>query len=121
MRAAVAALWLVLSGPAWGQSHNHPPQDAYTHDTFYKTWMRPDAPNSSCCDKKDCYPVEARFRSGVWLAKRREDGKWLTVPPEKIERNRSSPDGRNHLCAPIPAYEAGYKNGVICFIPGAGI
>jgi hypothetical protein len=36
------------------------------------------------------------------VAKRREDGKYIPVPPEKVERNRDNPDGRNHLCAPPP-------------------
>jgi hypothetical protein len=25
------------------------------------------------------------------------------VPPQKIERNRDNPDGRNHVCMPPPA------------------
>ncbi|MGF6311653.1 hypothetical protein ABIB82_005684 [Bradyrhizobium sp. i1.8.4] len=36
-------------------------------------------------------------------AKRREDGKFILIPPEKIERSRDNPDGRNHLCAPPPS------------------
>jgi hypothetical protein len=35
-------------------------------------------------------------------AKRREDGKYILIPREKVERNRDNPDGRNHLCAPPP-------------------
>ena len=35
-------------------------------------------------------------------AKRREDGKLILVPPEKVERNKDNPDGRNHLCAAPP-------------------
>jgi hypothetical protein len=33
-------------------------------------------------------------------AERREDGKYILIPSQKIERNRDNPDGRNHLCAP---------------------
>jgi len=30
------------------------------HEMFYSTWMMPDHPNVSCCNKQDCYPTEAR-------------------------------------------------------------
>lgn len=99
---------------AW--AHDHPPQDAEIHQKFYRTWMMPDAPQSSCCDDRDCYPTEARKVGNRWEAKRREDGQWLVVPPEKIEQNRDNPDGRNHLCAPPPAY----GDRVYCFIVGSG-
>lgn len=69
---------------------------------FYKTWMMPDLPTVSCCNENDCYATEARKVGNRWEAKRREDGKWLSVPDEKIERNRDNPDGQNHLCAPPP-------------------
>lgn len=117
-----AALLFALLPMALAQDHghHHPPQDAEIHDKFYSTWMRPDNRNVSCCHKLDCYPTEARFRNGGWLAKRREDGKWLSVPAAKVELDRDSPDGRNHLCAPPPHNEAIYQNGVICFIAGGG-
>lgn len=116
-----AALLLAASSPLWGQSHHHhPPQDAEVHEKFYSTWMRPDNPNVSCCDKKDCYPTAARHRNGRWEAQRREDGKWLIVPEQKIERIRDNPDGRAHLCAPPPEGESYHENGVICFSIGAG-
>lgn len=73
-------------------------------------------PNSSCCNKMDCYPTEARFRGGKWYALRREDHRWIVVPPAKIELNRDSPDGRNHLCAPPPAI----GDVPFCFIAGSG-
>lgn len=122
MRRLLLALVLALlsATAALAQDHHHPPADAELHDKFYSTWMRPDLPTSSCCNKMDCYPTEARVRNGRWQAMRREDGKWLSVPPAKIELNRDSPDGRNHLCAPPPGREGIYENGVICFVAGAG-
>jgi hypothetical protein len=39
---------------------------------------------------------------GNLYAKRREDGKYILIPPEKVEHNRDNPDGRNHLCTPPP-------------------
>lgn len=105
----------VLIYPAASQ-HQHPPQDRAIHEKFYSTWMRPDNPNISCCNEKDCYPTEARKTADGWLARRREDGVWLSVPDNRIERNRDNPDGRNHLCAPPPI--AG--DTVYCFSVGGG-
>jgi hypothetical protein len=60
----------------------------------------PDNPSVSCCNDADCYPTEMKYVDGSIYAKRREDGKYIAVPAEKVERNRDNPDGRNHLCAP---------------------
>ena len=118
--AGVAAAIVVVLCLAARAQHQHPPQDAATHELFYKSWMRPDNPTMSCCNKSDCYPTMARFQFGHWYAQRREDGKWLAVPPAKIEHNRDSPDGRSHLCAPPPHLETVYEGGVICFAVGGG-
>jgi hypothetical protein len=112
---------IAIGFAAAAQEHHHPPQDADIHDKFYATWMRPDNPKMSCCNKQDCYsPSAVAYRNGSWWATRREDGKWLRIPHEKVEYNRNSPDGRNHLCAPPPSsyYPA---DTVFCFIAGAGI
>ena len=88
-----------------GQDHtarNHPPQDQLLHEQFYATWHMPDNPNTSCCNDADCYPTEIKYVDGNIYAKRREDGKYIPIPPEKIESKRDNPDGRNHLCAPPP-------------------
>lgn len=112
--AVAAAYTAVHTAPlAVSQEHRHPPQDAETHERFYKDWMRPDMPTVSCCNQQDCYPVEARMMGGDWYVKQRESGQWLRVPPEKIEHNRDNPDGRNHACI------SPYGN-VFCFIVGTG-
>src|SRR5882757_3017650 len=89
-----------------GQGHagfsHHPPQDQRLHEKFYSTWRMPDHPSVSCCNDADCYPTEIKYIGGNIYAKRREDGKYISIPPEKVERNRDNPDGRNHLCAPPP-------------------
>jgi hypothetical protein len=82
--------------------HRHPPQDQLLHEKFYSTWRMPDHPSVSCCNDADCYPTEIKYVDGNIYAKRREDGKYIPVPQEKVERNRDNPDGRNHLCAPPP-------------------
>jgi hypothetical protein len=88
-----------------GKGHatlHHPPQDQWLHEKFYSTWRMPDNPSASCCNDADCYPTEIQYIDGNIYSKRREDGKYILIPPEKVERNRDNPDGRNHLCAPPP-------------------
>jgi hypothetical protein len=82
--------------------HHHPPQDQPLHEKFYSTWHMPDHPSVGCCNNADCYPTEIKIVDGLIYAKRREDGKYIPVPPEKVEHHRDNPDGRNHLCAPPP-------------------
>ncbi len=117
MRAIAALVLVLMTGPAFAQTHHHPPQDVGIHNRFYSNWMKPDQPNVSCCSDHDCYPTEARFTNGEWFARRREDGKWLHVPKEKIEVNRDNPDGRNHMCAHPPHWGSDVP---LCFIPGGG-
>jgi hypothetical protein len=102
--------------------HAHPPQDEAAHERWYQTWMMPDQPAKSCCNKADCYPTIIKYDGGgrLW-AQRREDGQWLLVPERKIERNRDNPDGRNHLCAPPPTATYYPPNTVFCFSLGGGI
>jgi hypothetical protein len=77
----------------------------------------PDNPSASCCNDADCYPTEIKLIDGKIYAKRREDGKYILVPPQKVERNRDNPDGRNHLCAPPPnVYNP--MDTVYCFVLG---
>jgi hypothetical protein len=74
---------------------HHPAQDRPLHERFYSTWHMPDNPAFSCCNNADCYPTEIKSVDGKIYAKRREDGKYILIPPQKIERNRDNPDGRN--------------------------
>jgi hypothetical protein len=111
----VAALGFVLplAIPVAVGQHFHPPQHADLHEQFYSNWYRPDQPAVSCCNLMDCAPAEARMVNGQWMARKEGDARWYTVPPGKIEHNRSSPDGRNHLCA--------MGDSVYCFVVGGGI
>ncbi len=117
MILSIVVMAILIAGSAFAQEHRHPEQDAEIHKRFYNTWMMPDKPTMSCCHERDCYPTEARKIGNRWEARRREDGQWLVIPPEKIEHNRDNPDGRNHLCAPPPTYGV---TPVYCFIVGGG-
>lgn len=97
------------------QARHHPKEDEDVHTQFYSTWMRPDMPTVSCCNKLDCAPAESRMVNGEWQARRKGDKSWLKVPASKIELNRDSPDGRSHLCA-----QWGQVEIVFCFIAGSG-
>jgi hypothetical protein len=96
----------------------HPPEDIEIHEKFYSKWYAPDG--GMCCSSKDCYPTEVRFIGESIYAKRREDGKFIYIPPHTVDRSRESPDGRNHMCAPSPADEHPWASNVYCFILGNG-
>ena len=96
---------------------HHPPQDMALHEKFYSTWHMPDNPSLSCCNNADCYPTDIKYVDGHIYAKRREDGKYILIPPQKVEHNRDNPDGRNHLCAPPPSL-SGSPDTVYCFALG---
>ena len=97
---------------------HHPAQDQLLHERFYSTWHMPDNPVLSCCNNADCYPTEIQSVDGKIFAKRREDGKYILIPSQKIERNRDNPDGRNHLCAPPPGFAKNPVDTVYCFALG---
>jgi hypothetical protein len=101
-KLACYATGLVFVVSTAAAQHHHPPQDELLHEKFYSTWYMPDDPVKSCCNKADCYPTEIKYVGGSIYARRREDGKYILIPPSKVEHNRDNPDGRNHLCAPPP-------------------
>jgi hypothetical protein len=116
---AMRALAQQASAQEGGQGQaerHHPPQDQLLHERFYSTWHMPDNPALSCCNNADCYPTDVKFESGRIYARRREDGKYILIPPEKLERRRDNPDGRNHLCAPPP--NGSNVDRVFCFSLG---
>jgi len=121
MLRIIAVLVLFIS-PVFAQEHHsgHTAADITIHEKFYSTWFMPDQPTKSCCNQADCYPTQAKFEDGHWMAQRREDGKFIPIPPQKIERNRDNPDGRSHVCMP-PATATYYPpNTIFCFSLGGG-
>lgn len=114
MRSAYLAIGLVFAALSAAAQHRHPPQDQALHERFYSTWYMPDNPNVSCCNSADCYPTDIKYIGGDIYARRREDGKYILVPRQKVERNRDNPDGRNHPCAPPPQSSQG--TGHLCSV-----
>jgi hypothetical protein len=111
---ALALLLLYPLAHASAQEHRHPTETIYGATAkFYETWMRPDVPTSSCCNKQDCYMTRIRRVLGKLQAVHRESGDWIDIPPEKVEQNRDSPDGMSHMCASTAKY-------VFCFKEGGG-
>lgn len=108
---------LALPLQARAQMHHHEGASPEV-DKFYSTWMKPDAPGQSCCNKIDCYATQVMFRDGRLYGQRREDGKWLLIPASKVEMNRDNPDGNNHLCAPPP--DTSYGDSIFYFSLGSG-
>lgn len=126
-----ACIYILLLIEANAQEHHHPTGIIPgSTGKFYDEWKMPDDPKRSCCSKADCYDTPARrTANGNWLARRREDGKWLHIPPAKVEMNKESPDGQSHICAPSPYYVDDYNGSsyydavseiVYCFVPGDG-
>jgi len=112
---------LVLATASLAQEHQHPPQHQALHDAFYSTWYRPNNPHMSRYNKKDCYPTSIKLVDGKYYARRREDGHWVYINPDRLEQNQTdmkeSPDGQSHACMGPP----GVSNTVYCATLGAGI
>ena len=111
----ILLLTLLLCFPVVAQETHHHEGQTEAVDRFYSTWMMPDVPTQSCCNKLDCYSSErVEYRNRHWWFLHRETGKMVMVPDYKIELNRDNPDGRNHVCANPEGF-------VYCFILGTGI
>jgi hypothetical protein len=99
------------------QHSGHRHQDMELHRKFYNTWNMPDNRAISCCHDQDCRPAEARMVNGQWMARQEgDDGDFTPIPQHKIETERDSPDGRNHLCG----RRDGRNFTTFCFVAGAG-
>lgn len=113
--AAILALALLLFYPlAHAQEHQHPgiTIEGATGE-FYRTWERPDMAGASCCNRSDCdTAVDVKQIDGRWWARKKNGGPLMSIPPEKVEQRRDSPDGQSHVCS--------VGSTVLCFLPGGG-
>jgi hypothetical protein len=92
-----------------GQGHaarHHPAQDQLLHEKFYAQWHMPDNPSASCCNEADCYPTEIKYVDGKIYARRREDGKYIPVPPEKVSTTGTIPTAGITFALRRPAHIA---------------
>lgn len=111
---ALAALAFAFYASGTGA---HSPEEMALHEQFYSTWMMPDAPWASCCHNRDCHPAASRFVNGHWEARWADTEQWSPIPPNKVEQNRESPDGRSHMCG----RQVGTGVTVYCFVRGGGV
>lgn len=114
MRTAMILAAAMLCLPASAQEHSH---DGVVGQ-FYQNWMMPPSRTVSCCNRQDCEVVEhVRRFNGELQMRRKSDGQWLTIPPEKLESNHiepyDSPDGQSHMCSRF--------DNVYCAVLGSGI
>ncbi len=104
--AAVAAALLLSADGARAR----PPENA---DPSLSPWFQSlRQPNTgySCCSIADCRPTDYRITGDRYEAL--IQGKWLTVPPEKVLPRTDNPVGRAVVCW-TPA------TGIMCFVRGA--
>lgn len=108
------ALLLLFYPLAHAQEHQHPGVTIQgATGAFYETWMRPDMPSSSCCNRADCdVAIDVKQIAGQWWARKKSGGPMTSIPAEKIEQRRDSPDGLSHLCS--------VGTTVFCFLPAGG-
>jgi len=65
--------------------------------------------------------TKSKFENGHWMARKLGDDHWIKIPPEAVEYERTSPDGRSHLCSEFYMVRMyGLVDKVYCFIPGVG-
>ena len=99
--------------------HRHPPEDAQSHEQFYKNWTQPDNREASCCNLQDCFPTEIKVIEGKLFAKSKWTQRWVYIPPNKIDREARPYDGQNHACMTLPNAE--YPGDQpLCFAYGLG-
>jgi hypothetical protein len=83
------------------------PQADNGHAKFHQWYRGLKSPEGqSCCNDKDCHPVEGRFvgkgAGGSFVLEIRVHGRWYQVPHDRI-LPQPSPDGGIHACYSDPA------------------
>jgi hypothetical protein len=66
------------------------------HSGFYDTLKMPNG--ASCCNDKDCRPVDGwTFDGKIYKIRLKPGGEWIT-PPQGLVQHKLTPDGGAHAC-----------------------
>ena len=111
-KLVVLGVVLSFSVPAATQEGRHGRGHDRWHAEFYSKLMRPDT-KTSCCNPNlvrgaSSYLVNDKLR-------RKKDGRWVRVPPDKIVKV-VAPDGGAHICAPPSESTSWDPDYVFCII-----
>ena len=107
-RLIVAAAGLLMAARAAAA----PPPDADYRLTPWFQSLRQPGTGTSCCSIADCRTTDYRISGDTYEAL--IDGRWVTVPAEKILQRADNPTGRAVVCW-TPAL------GILCFVRAAEI
>jgi len=108
-RVAVAVVLLLLIGI---RADARPPENA---DATLAPWfqgLRQPGTGISCCSIADCRQTDYRTAGDHYEAL--VQGRWISVPPEKVLDRTDNPTGRAVVCW-TPA------TGIMCFVRGPEI
>lgn len=96
---------LLLASPGLATAHI-PRTESYVDDWF-ESLLAPDT-GIPCCDRLDCREVASRRGAAGWEAW--SDGRWVTIPEDKVVTDTVNPLERAVLCW-SPTL------GLTCFVP----
>jgi hypothetical protein len=99
-----ASLFVLLPSAVLAQS-TPMAQSRRGHDAFHEFYRHLRSPEGeSCCNEKDCRPVEGRFvpEGRTFMLEILIGTRWIKVPKDRI-LPQPSPDGAVHACYSDPA------------------
>lgn len=132
--AAVLLVVMFLIAPSHGRDFGQWQNNDPAVSEWYRTLMRPDEPQYSCCGEADAYWADdVHVRDGKTYAKITDDrpdeprrrqhrniGEEFEIPPEKLKWDRSNPTGHAVLFLSVPNNYYP-KGAVLCFVQGGGV
>lgn len=94
-----------------GVGHSAPPPNANpAFSAWFGSLVDPNT-NAPCCSLSDCRTVEHRMARDHFEVE--VEGRWVSVPEEKVLHRTDNPTGQAVLCWSRAL-------GILCFVPGAG-
>lgn len=131
IRAFLFGSAIMLAGMAQGRDLGQWENSDPAIRQWFKTLMRPDMPDMSCCGEADGYYAdEIHVRGGKTFATITDDrpdgplgrphvaiGTEIEIPDEKLKWDRSNPTGH----AIVFLGGGAYGHWVYCFVQGSGI